>query len=53
MRISTLQGLFAVNSVVPASPTLAGALDGSRFDGVFLERGKPAVENWVVAGEKK
>lgn len=40
MKISTLLGLFAVTAIVPASPALAGALDGRSFEGVFLERGK-------------
>ena len=40
MKISTLLGLFAVTAIVPASPALAGTLDGRSFDGVFLERGK-------------
>lgn len=40
MKITTLLGLFAVAAIVPASPALAGALDGRSFDGVFLERGK-------------
>lgn len=40
MKISTLLVLFAVAAIVPASPALAGTLDGRSFDGVFLERGK-------------
>lgn len=40
MKISTLMGLFAVTAILPASPALAGSLDGRSFDGVFLERGK-------------
>lgn len=40
MKISTLLVLFAVTAIVPASPALAGTLDGRSFDGVFLERGK-------------
>jgi len=40
MKISTLLGLFAVTAIAPASPALAGSLDGRSFEGVFLERGK-------------
>jgi hypothetical protein len=41
MKLSTILGLVALaTSVVPASPALAGALDGRSFQGVFLERGK-------------
>ena len=41
MRFASLAGLVTVAAaVVPPAPALAGPLDGRRFEGVFIERGK-------------
>ena len=40
MKLTTLLGLVAIVTAVPASLAQAGNLDGRSFQGVFLERGK-------------
>jgi len=41
MKFTSILSLVAIaTAVVPASPALAGNLDGRTFTGVFLERGK-------------
>ena len=40
MRLTSIVGLFALASCVVPPSLAAGNLDGRKFDGVFLERGK-------------
>ena len=40
MRLASILGMFAVATCVVPPSLAAGNLDGRKFDGVFLERGK-------------
>ena len=40
MKLTSILGIVAVATVVPASLAHANPLDGRSFDGVFLQRGK-------------